>query len=116
MEKGMEEQIAVMDDVLFAQAGEVDLAYEACVLDVLRCGVRCMQLRSPKHGTRIVGCTMLLRIGRGDVPRWMVGDPMALRALVDSQQARLLEQAAAIEELNATVSELRAQLAAGADE
>ena len=41
---------------------------------------------------------------------------MALRALVDSQQARLLEQAAAIEELNATVSELRAQLAAGADE
>jgi hypothetical protein len=94
----------------------VDLAYEACVLDVLRCGVRCMQLRSPKHGTRIVGCTMLLRIGRGDVPRWMVGDPMALRALVDSQQARLLEQAAAIEELNATVSELRAQLAAGADE
>ena len=34
--------------------GEVDLAYEACVLDVLRCGVRCVPLRSPKHGTRIV--------------------------------------------------------------
>ena len=32
----------------------MDLAYEACVLDVLRCGVRCVPLRSPKHGTRIV--------------------------------------------------------------
>ena len=46
------------------QAGEVDLAryrsrtrlvrgvLEACVLDVLSCGVRCVLLRSPKHGTR----------------------------------------------------------------
>tara|TARA_B100000795_G_scaffold210364_1_gene163901 strand:+ start:317 stop:481 length:165 start_codon:yes stop_codon:yes gene_type:complete len=42
----------------------VDLAYEACVLDVLRCGVRCVQLRSPKHGTRIVGCALLVRITR----------------------------------------------------
>ena len=25
---------------------------EACVLDVLSCGVRCVLLRSPKHGTR----------------------------------------------------------------
>jgi hypothetical protein len=42
------------------QAGAVDLAriarvrgvLEACVLDVLRCGMRCVLLRSPKHGTR----------------------------------------------------------------
>jgi hypothetical protein len=40
----------------------VDLAYEARVLDVLRCGMRCVPLRSPKHGSRIVGCALLVRI------------------------------------------------------
>ena len=91
------------------QAGEVDLAYEACVLDVLRCGVRCVQLRSPKHGTRIVGCALLVRITRDSVPSWLVGDALALRALVDAQRAQLLEQQAQIDELNATVAGLRAQ-------
>ena len=93
------------------QAGEVDLAYEACILDVLRCGVRCVQLRSPKHGTRIIGCALLVRITRDSVPSWLVGDALALRTLVDEQRAQLLEQQAQIDELTDTVSELRTQAA-----
>ena len=42
------------------------------------------------------------------MPSWLVGDALALRALVDEQRAQLLEQQEQIDELNATVSGLRA--------
>ena len=74
-----------------------------------------MRLHRTKHSTRIVGCTMLLRSIRSSVPRWMVGDALALRSLVNRQQAQLLEQERQIEELTATVSALQARLGAASE-
>ena len=51
------------------------------------------------------------------MPSWLVGDALALRALVDAQpsgRAQLLEQQAQLDEPNATVAGLRAQAQAAA--
>ena len=48
------------------------------------------------------------------VPSWLVGDALALRALVYAQRAQLLEQQAQLDELSATVAGLRAQAQAAA--
>ena len=48
------------------------------------------------------------------MPSWLVGDALALCALVDAQRAQLLEQQAQLDELSATVAGLRAQAQAAA--
>lgn len=92
-------------------AGELELAYETTVVDVLRTGLRCLPLRSPEHGTRIRGCALLVRMEQDTVPRALVQDYPALRSQLLKHAMQVEEQAAVIAQQAATIEELRSRVA-----
>eukprot|EP00966_Prymnesium_polylepis_P059185 1371782-Prymnesium_polylepis.1 len=68
------------------QDGDAEVAYDTAVLGVLRDGYRCFQLRSPRTGTRIQLCSLLVHIAVREVKNLWAEDEV-LRRLLEQQQA-----------------------------
>ena len=80
------------------------VAYETALLCSLRCGYRCLHLRSPS-GTQIDSCCLLLHISVATEPNTF-GTVDELRSRVQSQRSRISQQSRDIHHLSAELSRL----------
>ncbi|EOD27058.1 hypothetical protein EMIHUDRAFT_204945 [Emiliania huxleyi CCMP1516] len=83
------------------------VAYETAVLGSLRCGYRCLHLRSPS-GTRIDSCCLLLHISVSTEPNTF-GTADELRSMVQSQRSLISQQSRDIHQLSEELSRLGSQ-------
>ena len=83
------------------------VAYETAMLGSLRCGYRCLHLRSPS-GTQIDSCCLLLHISVSTEPN-TYGTVDELRSRVQSQRSRISQQSRDIHHLSAELSRLGSQ-------
>ena len=83
------------------------VAYETVMLGSLRCGYRCLHLRSPS-GTRIDSCCLLLHISVSTEPN-TYGTVDELRSRVHSQRSLISQQSRDIHQLSAELSRLGSQ-------
>ena len=60
---------------------QAEVAFDTMVLECVRPGYRCVQLRSPKGGTRIELCALLLHVAEGDEVNMNVEREMLRRAM-----------------------------------
>ncbi|EOD30067.1 hypothetical protein EMIHUDRAFT_99535 [Emiliania huxleyi CCMP1516] len=78
------------------------VAYETAVLGSLRCGYRCLHLRSPS-GTRIDACCLLLHISDGSEPNTF-GTVEELRSMMQSQRSLIAQLYAELSRLGSQPS------------
>ena len=83
------------------------MAYETAMLGSLRCGYRCLHLRSPS-GTRIDSCCLLLHISVSTEPNTF-GTADELRSMVQSQRSLISQQSRDIHQLSEELSRLGSQ-------
>ena len=83
------------------------VAYETVMLGSLRCGYRCLHLRSPS-GTRIDSCCLLLHISVSTEPN-TYGTVDELRVMMQSQRSLISQQGRDIHQLSAELSRLGSQ-------
>ena len=83
------------------------VAYETAMLGSLRCGYRCLHLRSPS-GTQIDSCCLLLHISVSTEPN-TYGTVDELRVMMQSQRSLISQQGRDIHQLSAELSWLGSQ-------
>jgi len=83
------------------------VAYETAMLGSLRCGYRCLHLRSPS-GTRIDACCLLLHISVSTEPN-TYGTVDELCVMLQSQRSLISQQSRDIHQLSAELSRLGSQ-------